>query len=430
MQHRSSRKQLQKKDQAMELYATELMGSKAYDVQNNYVGRVREFFIEPADQPNRVSHFLLARGNFPPLVARHDQVASVAVGEIHLSVSERALALYEPNESWLAVQKDLLDQQIIDTGGRKVVRVNDVDLVGYLTNGNTELRLTQVDVGLPGAVRRLLQGFVSPGMIRRLQSGLPQSTIRWEFVNLVEPDPLRRVKLRITHEKLENLHPADLAAIMEDLSAAERQGIIASLDEETAGAVLAELDERLTTQIVEKLDPGKAADILEEMAPDAAADVLADLPKQTFDDVLDEMPGHEAREVRGLLEFDPSTAGGMMNPDFVFVGESTTRDEVIEWMRDHDLNVDQLDTVVLFDAAANFAGTVTISRLLLAEPDQTLSGLKMEPLLSLEPNAKGDEVFELFDKYNLRTLTVIDEEKHPIGVITVDDVVSRLVESR
>jgi magnesium transporter len=414
----------------MELYATELMGSKAYDVQGNFVGRVREFFIEPADQPNRVSHYLLARGHFPPLVARHDQVASVTVGDIRLNVSERALELYEPNESLLAVQKDLLDQQIIDTRGRKVVRVNDVDLVELRANGNTELRLTQVDVGLPGAVRRLLQGFVSPSMIRRLQKNLPQSAIRWEFVNLVEPDPLRRVKLRITHEKLEDLHPADLAAIMEDLSAAERQGIIASLDEETAGAVLAELDERLTTQIVEKLDPGKAADILEEMAPDAAADLLADLPKRTFDEVLEEMPGQEAREVRELLEYDPSTAGGMMNPDFAFVGEDTTRSEVILWMREQDLNLDQLDSVVLLDPAAQFAGTVTVSRLLLAEPDQSMADLRMEPLLNLEATADDDEVFELFDKYNLRTLTIIDEHKHPIGVITVDDVVSRLIKSQ
>jgi sporulation protein YlmC with PRC-barrel domain len=414
----------------MELYATELMGSKAYDVQGNFVGRVREFFIEPADQPNRVSHFLLARGHFPPLVARYDQVASVTVGDIRLNVGERALELYEPNESLLAVQKALLDQQIIDTRGRKVVRVNDVDLVELRTNGSTELRLTQVDVGLPGAVRRLLQGFVSPTMIRRLQRNLPQSSIRWEFVNLVEPDPLRRVKLRITHEKLEDLHPADLAAIMEDLSAAERQGIIASLDEETAGAVLAELDERLTTQIVEKLDPGKAADILEEMAPDAAADVLADLPKHTFDEVLEEMPGQEAREVRELLEYDHSTAGGMMNPDFAFVGEATTRDEVLVWMRDQDLNLDQLDTVVLLDSAAQFAGTVTVSRLLLAEAGQSMAELRMEPLLNLEASADDDEVFELFDKYNLRTLTIVDEHKHPIGVVTVDDVVSRLVKSQ
>jgi len=211
----------------MDLYATELMGAKAYDVGGHYVGRVREFFIEPAEAPNRVSHYLLSRGNFQPLVAKHDQVASVAVGKLELNVSERALELYRPNESWLAVQKDLLDQQIIDTRGRKVVRVNDVDLTPFRTNGNVELRLSQVDVGLPGAVRRLLQGVVPPKVIRKLQSKLPQGAIRWEFVNLVEPDPMRRLKLRITHEKLEDLHPADIAEIMEDLSAAERQGIIA-----------------------------------------------------------------------------------------------------------------------------------------------------------------------------------------------------------
>jgi len=411
----------------MELYATELMGAKTYDAQGNYVGRVREFFIEPAEAPNRISHFLLSRGHFPPLVAKHNQVASVAAGKIQLNVSERALELYRPNESWLAVQKDLLDQQIIDTRGRKVVRVKNVDRTEQRTNGNVELRLTQVDVGLPGAVRRLLQGVVPPKVVRRLQSKLPQSGIRWEFVNLVEPDPLRRVKLRITHEKLEDLHPADLADIMEDLSAVERQGIIASLDEETAAAVLAELDERLTTQIVQKLDLEKAADILEEMAPDAAADLLADLPKETSEELLDEMPGLEADEVRELLAFDPATAGGMMNPDFVFVGETSTREEVLEWMRNQELNLDQLDTIVLLDAEAQYSGAVPVARLLMAASDQPMAELKMEPLLSLPASADDKEVFELFDKYNLRMLTVIDKENRPVGAITVDDVVSRLV---
>src|SRR5712672_3087661 len=411
----------------MEIYATELMGAKTYDVDGNYVGRVREFFIEPAEAPNRVSHYLLSRGHFQPLVAKHNQIASVAAGKMELSVSERALELYQPNESWLAVQKDLLDQQIIDTRGRKVVRVNDVDLTPFRTNGNVELRLTQVDVGLPGAVRRLLQGVVPYAVVRKLQSKLPQSAIRWEFVNLVEPDPMRRVKLRISHEKLEDLHPADLAEIMEDLSAAERQGIIASLDEETAAAVLAELDERLTTQIVEKLDPEKAADILEEMAPDAAADLLADLPRETSEELLEEMPGHEAAEVRELLEFDPSTAGGMMNTEFVFVGEGSSRDEVLQWMKEQDLNLDQLDTIVLLDRAAQFSGTVPVARLLLADAEQSLAGLKTEPLLSLPPDASEKEVFEIFDKYNLRMLTIVDENNRPIGAITVDDVVSRLV---
>src|SRR5579859_2289005 len=411
----------------MELYATELMGVKTYDAQGNYVGRVREFFIEPAEAPNRISHFLLSRGSFQPLVAKHNQIASVSDKKIELNVGEKALEIYQPNESLLAVQKDLLDQQIIDTLGRKVVRVNDLDLAEQRSNGNVELRLTQVDVGLPGAVRRLLQGVVPSRVVRKLQSKLPPSTIRWEFVNLIEPDPLRRVKLRITHEKLEDLHPADLADIIEDLSASERQGIIASLDEETAAAVLAELDERLTSQIVEKLDPEKAADILEEMAPDAAADLLADLPKETSDELLEEMPGQEADEVRELLSFDPSTAGGMMNSDYVFVGESSTRDEVLAWVRSLDLNHDQLDNIVLLDHAAKFSGTVSVARLFLAAPEQTMTDLKSEPLLSISADSDEKDVFELFDKYNLRMLTVVDDENCPIGTVTVDDVVSRLV---
>jgi CBS domain-containing protein len=409
------------------LYATELMGSAAYDSQDNFVGRVREFFVEPADQPNRVSHFLISRGRFQPLIARYDQVARVAPGRINLAVSERALDAYQPNEGWLAVQKDLLDQQIIDTSGRKVVRVNDVDLSEIRANNHVELRIAQVDVGLPGAIRRLLQGLAPSSMVRKLQARLPQRSIRWEFVNLIEPDPLRRVKLRITHEKLEDLHPADLAEMMEELSAAERQGIIASLDEETAAAVLAELDERLTTQIVEKLDPEKAADILEEMAPDAAADLLADLPKETSEELLEEMPNQEAEEVRELLAFDPSTAGGMMNSEFVYVSGDSSRDEVLHWMRTQDLNLEQLDTIVLIDRTAEFSGTVPVARMLLAAPDQLMSELKTEPLVSITSDGNEKDVFELFDKYNLRMLTVVDPENRPIGTITVDDVVSRLV---
>src|SRR5499427_9246963 len=409
------------------LFATEIAGAAAYDAQNHFVGRVREFFVEPAEQPNRISHFLISRGRFQPLVARYDQVLRVAPGRIDLNVGERALGAYKPNEGWLAVQKDLLDQQIIDTEGRKVVRVNDVDLAELRANAHVELRIAQVDVGLPGAMRRLLQGLAPSALIHRLQGRLPQRSIRWEFVNLIEPDPLRRVKLRITHEKLEDLHPADLADIMEDLSATERQSIIASLDEETAAAVLGELDARLTTQIVEELDPEKAADILEEMAPDAAADVLADLPRETSEELLEEMPGREANEVRELLHFDPATAGGMMNTDFVFVSESATRDEVMEWLRKQDQNFDQLDTVILLDDQAEYSGAVPVVRMLLAAPDERLGALKMEPQVSLPPDAREKEVFELFDKYNLRMLTVVDKENRPIGAITVDDVVSHLV---
>jgi magnesium transporter len=324
------------------------------------------------------------------------------------------------------MRKDLLDQQIIDTSGRKVVRVNDIDMAEQRINGTVELRVTHVDVGLTGAARRLLHGVASPGLVRGLTTKLPTRVIPWEFVNLIEPDPLRRVKLRITHQKLEKMHPADLADIMEDLSPNERQSIIASLDEETAAEALAELDKRLTTQIVETLTAEKAADILEEMDPDQAADVIADMTPEKSRDVLSEMPGDEAREVRELLKFDENSAGGMMNTDFIYVGEAATRDEVVSWIQEKDVDLERLDTVFLIDREAKFSGAVAIGRLLLAAPDELMETLKMEPLLSIPPDAEDKEVFELFDKYNLHSLAVVDALGRPIGAIEVDDVVTRI----
>ncbi len=408
------------------LHATELLGGRAYDAQGNFVGRISELFLVPADQPNRVARYLFGRGKYQPLVARYDQVSLVGPGIVKLRVDEKDLEHYQPNEAWLAVRKDLLDQQIIDTHGRKVVRVNDVDLAEQRTDGTVELRITDVDVGLTGAARRLLQGLASPGVIRRIQEKLPTRQIRWEFVNLIESDPLRRVKLRITHQSLEKMHPADLADIMEELSPAERQSILASLDEQTAAEVLSELDSRLTSQILEKLDPGRAADIIEEMAPDQAADALAGLSPEVSEDVLDELPGREAQQVAALLRFDENSAGGMMNTEFVFVGETACRDEVVEWVRGRDINIEQLDTVFLINLDAKFSGTVAVARLMIAPAEQLLAELKSDPLVSVAPEAHEREVFELFDKYNLRSLAVVDGEGHPIGAITVDDVVTRL----
>lgn len=408
------------------LHATEVLGADTYDPAGNFVGRVKELFIEPADQPNRVSRILLGRGQFRPLVARYDQIASVEPGRVRLTTDESALELYRPNEGWLAVQKDLLDQQIIDTNGRKVVRVNDIDLSDQKTNGNTELRVTDVDVGLPGAVRRLLQGLVPPAGIRRIQANLPPRKIRWEFVNLIEPDPLRRVRLRLSSQKLAQLHPADLADIMEELSPDERQGIIDSLDEETAAGVISELDKRLQPQVMENLDPEKAADIIEEMSPDAAADILASLEPEKSQEVIGEMDRREATEVEALLKYDENTAGGMMNSEMVVVGDDATRGEVVDYIRFNEIKPDQLDNIILINKDAVLSGTVPLARLLLADADQRMDELKFDPLLSVHPDADEKEVYETFDKYNLRSLTVVDADNRPIGSITVDDIVSRL----
>lgn len=408
------------------IHVTELLGAETYDSHGNFVGRVKEMFIVPAEQPNRVARLLLGRGRYRPLIARYDQIGNVAPGRIELTTDESALELYHANEAWLAMQKDLLDQQIIDTHGRKVVRVNDVDLSEQRSNGNTELRIADVDVGIPGAVRRLLQGVIPPAAIRRIQQRLPNRIIRWEFVNLIEPDPLRRVKLRISSQKLAALHPADLADLMEELSTAERQSIIDSLDEAVAAETLAELDKRLQTQVVEKLDPEKAAGIIEEMSPDAAADLIASLPPETGDEVLHEMDHKEAEEVEGLLRFADDTAGGMMTTEIVVVGEDATRGEVVDYIRFHEIPQDQLDNIVLIDRDAALAGNVAVARLLLASGDQRMIELVFEPKLSVTPDTSDKEVFELFDKYNLRSLTVVNEKNCPIGAITVDDVVSHM----
>jgi len=408
------------------LHATEVLGAETYDSLGNFVGRIKEMFIVPAEQPNRISRLLLGRGRYRPLVARYDQVASVAPGRVSLTADESALELYHPNEAWLAVRKDLLDQQIIDTNGRKVVRVNDVDLDDQRSNGNVELRITDVDVGLPGAVRRLLRGMVPPAAIRRVQQKLPPRTIRWEFVNLIEPDPLRRVKLRLSGEKLAELHPADLADIMEELSPDERQSIISSLDEETAAETIGELDKRLQTQVVEKLDPEKAADIIEEMSPDEAADLMSNLEPETSKGVLDEMGRREAKELTELLRFEQDTAGGMMTTEFVVVGEDATRGEVLDHIRFHDIPQEQLDNIVLTNREGALAGVVPLARFVLSDPEQRMSELVFEPLLSVTPDTRDKDVFEIFDKYNLRSLTVVNERHHPLGAITVDDVVTRL----
>jgi magnesium transporter len=408
------------------LHATEVLGAEAYDVSGNFVGRVKELFIEPADQPNRVARVLLGRGQFRSLIARYDQIGAVTPGKLTLTTDESALELYQPNEGWLAVRKDLLDQQIIDTSGRKVVRVNDIDFNDHQTNGNMEMRVTQVDVGLAGAVRRLLQGIVPPAAIRRIQEKLPPRTIRWEFVNLIESDPLRRVKLRMTSQKLASMHPADLADIMEELSPAERQSIVDSLDEETAADAIAELDKRLQTQVVEKLDPEKAADIIEEMRPDEAADLLGRLSPEASNEIMDEMPSREAAEVKELLSFDTDTAGGMMNTELVVVAEDATRGEVVDYIRFHEVPLDQLDNVALVNRELVLTGTVRLARLLLADSEQRVSELTAESLVFVKPDATDREVFELFDKYNLRSLTVVDKGTHPVGMITVDDVVSHM----
>ena len=189
----------------------------------------------------------------------------------------------------LRLGRDLLDQQIIDVTGRKVVRVNDLTLELHHDGVRDTLTVSDVDVGIRSILRRLLQGVLPPRWIRWLQQPIPPNSIRWEFCNVVEPDPQRRLRLNISYQKLEQMHPADLADIVEDLAPAEREAIFETIDSEVAADALSEIDPKMQASILESLEPEKAADIVEEMAPDEAADALSELEAETSEEILDEM---------------------------------------------------------------------------------------------------------------------------------------------
>ncbi|MFQ5664168.1 MAG: magnesium transporter MgtE N-terminal domain-containing protein [Terriglobia bacterium] len=408
------------------IHVTELLDASVYDVQGNYVGRVRELCIVPVEQPSRIARLVIARGRYQPLQARYDQVASAAPGMVRLNTGELQLEPYLPDESWLTVRKDLLDQQIIDIHGRKVVRVNDIDLLELPVNGHMELRLAQVDVGLAGAVRRLLKGVVPSQWVRTLQKRLPTRVIPWEFVDMIETDPLRRVKLRLPQSKLAELHPADIADIIEELAPAERDAVIGTLDDATAAEALGEVKHKVQVRILEELDKERAADILERMPPDEAADVLADLPDKTASEVLKDMDRQEASELVELMRFEENTAGGLMTPEVFAVEEAASVTQTVGSLRGSKLPADTLDTIYLINAHQGLTGAVPLARLLLAAPDAALIDLRTEQLVFVDTEAEEKQVFDLFDKYNLHSLPVVDAEQKLLGVITADDVIHRL----
>ena len=408
------------------IHVTELLDASVYDAEGNYIGRVRELCLVPTEQPGRIARLVITRGRYQPLVARYDQVASAAPGVVRLNTGELQLDTYHPDESWLTVRKDLLDQQIIDLHGRKVVRVNDLDLVEQPINGHMELLVAKVDVGLGGALRRLLKGVVPPYVIRTLQKGFPTRAIPWEFVDLIEPDPKRRIKLRLPHHKLAQLHPADLADILEELAPAERGAVIEALPEATAAEALGEVKDELQARILEELEPERAAGILEQMPPDEAANVFADLPADVATQVLEDMESSEAHELTELLQFAGDTAGGMMTPEVFASVEGTTVSQVAGALRGADIPLDSLDTIYLINNDNALVGSVPLGRLLLADSAAALGSLRAEPLIFADAQANQKQVFELFDKYNLRSLPVVDAEQKLLGMITVDDIVSRL----
>jgi Mg/Co/Ni transporter MgtE len=282
-----------------------------------------------------------------------------------------------------------------------------------------------VDVGARGAIRRLTQGLVPAFTMRALLDKIPPRVIPWQYVDLLETDPARRVKLKIVYEGLSKMHPADIANIVEDLAPAERESVFETIDEEVAAEALEEIDPKVQVSIVESLEADRAADIVEEMDPDAAADLLGELPEQRSGEILQEMEPAERQEVRQLLEFGERTAAGRMTTEYVAMSEAALVSDAIETLKGFEGSREALVTVYLYSISYKLVGAVPLVKIAVSPPSTPLLTLSEQPV-SCPPDTPDDEVAALFDKYNLVTLAVVDEHERLAGIITADDVITML----
>lgn len=408
-----------------EIALSSILGASVYDSSGAFAGHVREVAISPQHDPNRISDFVVKTREGDRLLPA-GQVKTVIGSSIQVTGNPDDWQPLASSEGMLMLERDLLDQQIIDVSGRKVVRVNDVDFFREATNGTVKLKVGRVDIGLRGAIRRLLKGMAPSRAIEALATRMPEKSIPWEAVDLIETDPARRVHLKLEYERLSKLHPADIADILEELAPAEREAVFGSLDEELAAEALEEIDPKMQIELMRSIESDRAADIVEEMDPDAAADLLGDLPEETSEEILEEMEPEERQEVSELLAFHENTAAGRMTTDFIALSPEHTVGDAIDRLRSFEGAVETISSIYLVDAQEKLVGSVPLVSLVLASGGTRLGTLSPEHVIYAEANASDKDVAEMFDKYNLSTLPVVDEEQHLAGIITADDIISLL----
>jgi magnesium transporter len=408
------------------------MGSAVIDAHGATFGHVREIAVAPSVDSAHVHGIVLKR----PAAKRGERPTLVPVTHLQLTSSGalqlRETAQPEPlpeDESFLLLERDLLDQQIIDVHGHKVVRVNDVDLVWencQPENGlDLALRICEVEVGMRGAVRRLLKGLPEKP-VHRIAGRFSANVIPWDFVDLIDRDPARRVKLNIEQDRLSAMHPSDIADILEELAPAERQALFESLDEEVAAEALEEIRPKMQQSLIESLDSEQVAGIVEEMDPGAAADLLSELPDERSEAILEEMDPEERQEVQELLEFSGDSAAGRMTTEYVALPATATVDQAINALRDFEGDIETITDIYLLDEEERITGLVPLVQLLLSKAETPLAKLPQGHIVTCDVDANGRKVAELFDKYNLRSLPVVDHASRLVGVVHAEQVIALL----
>lgn len=406
-------------------YLSEVLGAPVrLEGAGTAVGRLRDIgFQGTAAYPSATCLRVAtraARGGGAPSTVHWSAVAHFAPSGVVLRNAGEAAP---PVDFW--VRRDVLDNQVVDISGAKVRRVNDV----HLLYAEGKLLAVHAEIGVLGILRRL--GIERPALalFRWLfDYTLKERFVTWRHVQVVSPgDSPGGVRVSLATHRLAELHPAELADILEELGVRERQTLLGRLDTETAAEAIEEMVPDVQRTVLTEQDPGKAADILEEMPPDEAADVLRDIAEGDAERIIGRMERDAAEDVRELLAHDERTAGGMMSLSCVEARAEQTAADVLEAIRPISDDVTEFNIIYVLDEARRLLGVVGLRDLLRAAPDTRVGKLMLTHIVKVGPDVGLEELGRLFAKYGIRAIPVVDSDNVFLGAVCLKDVLYELL---
>jgi Mg2+ transporter MgtE len=401
------------------IYLTRMMGKPVVDAAGETIGTISDIAISPGEVFPRVTALAFTGpGKTPFMLSWRKYVADVEEDRVTLQVprAELRFSYLQPDEVLLS--HDLLNKQIVDTQGMKVVRVNDLKL----SESRGQLRLLGAEVGIRGLLRGLSPRIetVAAGVAKLFGSHLAENLIAWNYIDLLDRD-LSHVKLSVTHKRLHELHPADVADILEQLAPNQRAKVFEHLDNDQAAEAISELEDELQADVLDDLTDERASDILEIMDPDDAADIIGDLPYDKAEILLRLMGVREARQVRKLLGYRENSAGGIMTPETITVSASLTVQEVIDRLRATVEEAENIYSVYVVGDGRVLQGVVPLRSLIVSGPEVKIADIMSTEFFSVGPDDDQESVAEMMSKYDLLALPVVDETGRVLGMVTVDD---------
>lgn len=406
-----------------DIFVSDLLKKPVLDPKGEELGKVRDIIMIKGEPFPKVSSLIIEKRKKLFLLLWNDlNIFNRRI--ISAKIYSDLLHPYEYSETDLLIVRDIFDKQIVDANGAKVVRVNDVKLEGF----NSAAILAAVDVGMRGIMRRLGVERGGEDMMRLFKKNLPYNLISWNYIQPLEPK-LTKISLTVPRQMVSELHPADIADIISQVSHKEGASFFKGLDIETAAEALSELEPDVQAAIITGMDTDTAADIIEEMPPDDAADVLSDLSVDKAKEILEHIDKDEAEDIQELLSHEEDTAGGLMTNEFIAYAPDLLVKDAIENFRKDAEEVETVYYLYVIDADEKIRGVISLRDLLLARPDVRLSDIMKTKLKIVSPETDEMAVAEIVAKYNLVAIPVVDSDGYMLGIVTIDDVVDRILPS-